>query len=61
MGYFFVGHGLSYACFEQVCRGLVVLGAKKHIRLPFGTLYLDNLAYVGQLTEIVDFWPGFYA
>ena len=57
----FCRHGLSYACFGQVCKGLVVLGTVERIRLSFRTLYLDNLACLGQLTEIGDSWPGCYA
>ena len=57
----FVGHGLSYACFGQVHKGLVVFGTVERIRLPFGTLCLDNLACLGQLTKIGDSWPGCYA
>ena len=60
-GLVFVGHGLSYACFGQVCKGLVVLGIVKHIRLAFGNLCLENLACLGQLTELSDSWPGCYA
>ena len=60
-GLVFVGHRLSYACFGQVCRGLVVLGTIEHIRLSFGTLCHDNLAFLGQLTEISGSWLGCYA
>ena len=60
-GLLLVGYGLSYACFGQVCKGLVVLGAAKRIRLPFGTLYLDNLACLGQLTELSNSCLGCYA
>ena len=57
----FAGHGLNYICFRQVHKGLVVLGAAEHIRLPFGTLFLDSLAYLSQLIELVDSWLGCYA
>ena len=60
-GLIFVGHRLSYACFGQVHKELVVLGATKRIRLPPGTLCPDNLACLGQLTEIGDSAPGCYA
>ena len=29
-----VGRGLSYACFGQVCKGLLVFGAEERIILP---------------------------
>ena len=57
-GLLFVGHRLSYVCFRQFCKGLVVLGATERIKLPFVTLCPDNLAYLSQLTEIGDSWPG---
>ena len=44
---FFVGHRLSYACFGQICEGLVVLGATERIRPSLGTLFLENLAFLG--------------
>ena len=60
-GFLFVGHGLNYAYFKQFCKILVVLSAAKRIRLLFGTLCLDNLAFLGQFTKISDSWPGCYA
>ena len=60
-GLIFVGHGLSYACFRQVYKGMVLINAIERIRLPFGTLCHDNLACLGQLTRIGGSWPGSYS
>ena len=60
-GLIFVGHRLSYECFGQVCKGLVVLSAIEHIKLPFKTLCHENLAFLCQLTEVGGSWPGCYA
>ena len=49
-----IGHGLGYACFRQVHKGLVVLGAAKHIKLPFGIVCHDMLDFLGQLVKLSD-------
>ena len=54
-GLVFVGHGLDYTCFGQVCKGLVLFSAADHIKRPFGTLFYVNLAFLGQLAKLGDF------
>ena len=42
-----IGNGLSYACFRQVRKELVIFSAAERITLPFGTLCLENLTCLG--------------